>query len=287
MQQTCHKISVCHVNLRFEQNLIQTINPVHFAKFGMQQNWLCHEVCPGSSHLLSKLTLYLPQDENMSCKFLMACASIFREKLDQMHFAIESCHSFKKTSVAHVRWAKNTHCPGALLVSILTSNNTWRTRNAVKSLNDDYEKTTQHFAMMSASDLFIGYMRLLIASQFPLSMLRSAEKRAKRFRNVTRNFTYLLLLSRTSQGNVLLVIQILTCNGLGCVVFITLLSPKLLHKNTFCLHCMVNNVLMFVKWDERQISEYTMYINPFLLSVHTLRFSGCCRGSDVTKHIEM
>ena len=41
-------------------------------------------------------------------------------------------------------------------------------------------------------------------------MLRLAEKRAKRFRSVTRNFASLLLVSRTSQENVLLVIQILT-----------------------------------------------------------------------------
>ena len=33
-------------------------------------------------------------------------------------------------------------------------------------------------------------------------MLRLAEKRAKRFRNVTRNFACLLLVSRTSQENV-------------------------------------------------------------------------------------
>ena len=39
-------------------------------------------------------------------------------------------------------------------------------------------------------------------------MLRLAEKRAQRFRNVTRNFACLLLVSRTSQENVLLVIQI-------------------------------------------------------------------------------
>ena len=45
---------------------------------------------------------------------------------------------------------------GALLVSILTSNKTWRTRNAVRSSNSDCEKTTQHFAMMSASDFSLG-----------------------------------------------------------------------------------------------------------------------------------
>ena len=56
------------------------------------------------------------------------------------------------------------HCPGALLVSILTSNKTWRTRNAVRSSNGDCEKTTQHFAMMSASDLFVGYMLSSMAS---------------------------------------------------------------------------------------------------------------------------
>ena len=46
---------------------------------------------------------------------------------------------------------------------ILTSNKTWRTRNAVRSSNVDCEKTTQHFAMMSASDLFVGYMRSSMA----------------------------------------------------------------------------------------------------------------------------
>ena len=53
-----------------------------------------------------------------------------------------------------------------------------------------------------------------------------------------------------------------------------------------CLHCMGNNVLMLVEWDKRQISEYTMYINPLSLSVHILRFSACRRGSYVTKHTE-
>ena len=52
------------------------------------------------------------------------------------------------------------------------------------------------------------------------------------------------------------------------------------------LHCMVNNVLMFLEWDKRQISEYTMYINPLSLSVRILRFSACRRGSYVTKHTE-
>ena len=56
------------------------------------------------------------------------------------------------------------HCTGALLVSILTSNKTWRTRNAVRSSNGNCEKTTQHFAMMSVSDLFVGYMRSSMAS---------------------------------------------------------------------------------------------------------------------------
>ena len=122
---------------------------------------------------------------------------------------------------------------------------------------------------------------------FFLSMLHLAEKRAKRFRNVTRYFACLLLVSRTSQENVLLVIQISTCKWIRMRVFITLLSPKLCHKNMLCLHCMVNNVLLFVEWDKRQISEYTMYINPLSLSVHILRFSACRRGSDGTKHTEM
>ena len=82
---------------------------------------------------------------------------------------------------------------------------------------------------------------------FFLPKLRSVEKRARRFRNVARNFAYLLLVSRTSQENVLLVIQI--------VVDITLLSSKLCHKNTFCLHYLVNDVLTAVESDKRQISE--------------------------------
>ena len=49
------------------------------------------------------------------------------------------------------RWFPNHTVP--------VRNKTWRTRNAVRSSNGDCEKTTQHFAMMSASDLFIGYMR--------------------------------------------------------------------------------------------------------------------------------
>ena len=51
-------------------------------------------------------------------------------------------------------------------------------------------------------------------------MLRLAEKRAKRFRNVTRNFACLLLVSRASQENVLLVIQILTCKWIRMRVFV-------------------------------------------------------------------
>ena len=62
------------------------------------------------------------------------------------------------------------------------------------------------FAMMSASDLFVGYMRSSMASYFYLFILRLAETRAKRFHNATRNFACLLLVSRTSQENVLLVI---------------------------------------------------------------------------------
>ena len=101
-------------------------------------------------------------------------------------------------------------------------------------------------------------------------MSRLAEKRAKRFRNVTRNFACLLLVSRTSQEIVLLVIQILTCKWIRMRVFY--------HFDDI--------TMMFVEWDKRQISEYTKYINPLSLSVHILRFSACRRGSDVTKHTE-
>ena len=37
LRQTIHEVSVFHVNLRFFQNITQTIRPVHFTKFGMQQ----------------------------------------------------------------------------------------------------------------------------------------------------------------------------------------------------------------------------------------------------------
>ena len=52
-------------------------------------------------------------------------------------------------------------------------------------------------------------------------MLRLAEKWAKRFRNVTRNFAYLLLVIRTSQENVLLVIKISTCKWIRMRVFLS------------------------------------------------------------------
>ena len=52
-------------------------------------------------------------------------------------------------------------------------------------------------------------------------MLRLAEKWAKRFRNVTRNFAYLLLVISTSQENVLLVIQISTCKWIRMRVFLS------------------------------------------------------------------
>ena len=68
----------------------------------------------------------------------------------QEHFSfVHHLVSFGENSLS-----SNSHCPGALLVSILTSNKTWRTRNAVGSSNAEYGKTTQHFAMMSASDFF-------------------------------------------------------------------------------------------------------------------------------------
>ena len=64
-------------------------------------------------------------------------------------------------------------------------------------------------------------------------MLRLAEKRAKRFRNVTRNFACLLLVSRTSQENVLLVIQILTCKWIRMRVFHHFIVAKALPQNIY------------------------------------------------------
>ena len=49
LEQTGHEIGVFHFNLRFVQNVIQTINPIYFTKFGMQQSCMCHEVPPDSS----------------------------------------------------------------------------------------------------------------------------------------------------------------------------------------------------------------------------------------------
>ena len=56
-------------------------------------------------------------------------------------------------------------------------------------------------------------------------MLRLAEKRTRRFRNITRNFACLLLVSHMSQECVSLVIQILTCKWIrmhGCYHFIVI-----------------------------------------------------------------
>ena len=47
---TSHETGVFRVNLRFFQNVIQTINAVHFTKFVMQNICLCHEVYNESSY---------------------------------------------------------------------------------------------------------------------------------------------------------------------------------------------------------------------------------------------
>ena len=116
-------------------------------------------------------------------------------------------------------------------------------------------------------------------------MLRLAEKRVKRFRNVTRNFACLLLVSRTSQENVLLVIQILACKWIRMRVFLSLYCRQS-SATKICYVSIAWLTMMVVEWDKRQISEYTMYINPLSLSVHILWISACRRGSDVTKHTE-
>ena len=67
-------------------------------------------------------------------------------------------------------------------------------------------------------------------------MLRLAEKRAKRFCNVTRNFACLLLVSRTSQENVLLVIQILIYKWVRMRGFYHFIIIKVCHKNLSPLH---------------------------------------------------
>ena len=67
-----------------------------------------------------------------------------------------------------------------------------------------------------------------MAIWFFLSILRLAEKRAKRFRNVTRYLACLLLVSRTSQENVLLVIQILTCKWIMMRIFYHFIVAKAL-----------------------------------------------------------
>ena len=90
----------------------------------------------------------------------------------EIHLCLKRTDSDSKVHVAHMgpTWVlsapggPHVHCPGALLVSILTSNKTWRTRSAVRSSKGDCEKTTQHFAMMSAIDLFVGYIRSSMAS---------------------------------------------------------------------------------------------------------------------------
>ena len=58
----------------------------------------------------------------------------------------------------------------------------------MSSSNADCEKTTQYFAVVSARDFLFEYMWSSMGSYVLLPMLRLAEKRARRFRNVTRNF---------------------------------------------------------------------------------------------------
>ena len=50
-----------------------------------------------------------------------------------------------------------SHCPVALIISILTSNITWRMRNAVRSSNGDCGIITQHFYLMSMSVFYLVY----------------------------------------------------------------------------------------------------------------------------------
>ena len=99
-----------------------------------------------------------------------------------------------------------------------------------------------------------------------------------RIRNVTSNFACLLLVSRTSQENVFLVIQILTCEWVRRRVFISLLSLKLCHKNAFCLHYMVNNVLMFVEWDKKQISGLYIVCQPAIVKCAHITIFGVSPG---------
>ena len=136
----------------------------------------------------------------------------------------------------------------------------------MRSSNGDCEETMHNFAMMSASDLFVGYMQSSTARSFFLSMLRLAEKRAKRFRNVTRNSACLLLVSRTSQENVLLVIQILTCKWISRRGFFSLYCPQS-YATKICYVSIARLAMMFVEWDKRKIYEYAMYVKPLSLIV--------------------
>ena len=80
-------------------------------------------------------------------------------------------------------------------------------------------------------------------------MLRLAEKRAKRFRNVTRNFARLLLVSRTSQENVLLVIQVLTCKWIRMRVFYHFIVAKALSQKY--VGSIAWLTMIFVEWDKK------------------------------------
>ena len=82
------------------------------------------------------------------------------------------------------------HCPGALLVSILTSNKTWRTR--LKRSEIFKWRFCENYATFchDVSEWFFRRVYEVINGQlaFFLPMLRLAEKRTRRFCNVTRNF---------------------------------------------------------------------------------------------------
>ena len=76
-------------------------------------------------------------------------------------------------------------------------------------------RVTKHGGRETRRDLqlpIVGKLRNLGVSDHRWIV---SQKRAGRFRNVSRNFACLLLVSRTSQENVLLVIKILTCKWIG------------------------------------------------------------------------
>ena len=106
-------------------------------------------------------------------------------------------------------------------------------------------------------------------------MLSLAEKRTKMFRNVTRTFACLLLVSRTSPENVFLVIQILTCKWIRMRVFYHFIVTKALPQK-YVMSPLHGYKCFDVRWMRQKatIRIYNVYQPVLVKRAHITIFGG-------------